>query len=648
MADDVKKVEVAITSTYDGKGAAQAVVDQEKLTSTGKGLATALPQMEEATKAYTVSTEAEYLAIQKAHDALAARIPVLQAAQKDTAVYTQTLANLSAALSSESALQIAERMETKAGAAAKAEASEAAKADAAGQLEDAEATKVNTVAMREQLVILRELMAGRTSRIPGSLSILAGQYGMGGAGFATGIIAATAAFFALQESIEGVERASKAADSAMKLLEEGFGTEDINAIRKAWDDAQLSEIKYWADLRRNTEDYLKEKAGTEIATAKESYDASISADQAVKDISLALLEDAEKRGVITHAQALTAKYQLDVEYERKRIQLIEQEDATDVAAKQAELSAKQKQFPGAANSEQDAFVRAQRDAEAAAAHMANERAFQKAMGEGKGAMEKSDVTADDAGALREAAEAMFGSKAVSGKPLSDIAHMMRGQTIAGMMMNGTSFSDAWDVSTMFRSSLLGGRSLSGANFAAFEGGEKQFSTAQGALSRYQTADLSIDPSINPAVRAEQSKAQLEDARKSLSDLKKSIDDLTREIPTLKSANSAKDSSLKTSTALSEMAGAISSGASPSTDTLNDLVGAAQDTKATSDQHAAAVAALKDSLMYLGSSAKDINTIVNGLLNYTIDAKQEIESMKSRFDSLANTASQANQWGGFAG
>jgi hypothetical protein len=84
MADDVKTVQVAITSTYDGRAVAQAAADmeglqgkakfdpslpfwtkqaaaaQDELTNSGKGLASTLPDLNAKTQAYVVTTEAEY------------------------------------------------------------------------------------------------------------------------------------------------------------------------------------------------------------------------------------------------------------------------------------------------------------------------------------------------------------------------------------------------------------------------------------------------------------------------------------------------------------------------------------------------------------------------------------------------------------
>ena len=49
----------------------------------------------------------------KSHEALRARLPVIEAAGKDTTAYTAALKNLDAALSTESALTIAEARDTR-------------------------------------------------------------------------------------------------------------------------------------------------------------------------------------------------------------------------------------------------------------------------------------------------------------------------------------------------------------------------------------------------------------------------------------------------------------------------------------------------------------------------------------------------------
>ena len=85
------------------------------------GLASAAPNLEAearaigaadaAAKTFTITNEAEYLAVQKAHAAIAAKIPVLAALGKDTTELVGAQSALSAALSTSSALTVAETME---------------------------------------------------------------------------------------------------------------------------------------------------------------------------------------------------------------------------------------------------------------------------------------------------------------------------------------------------------------------------------------------------------------------------------------------------------------------------------------------------------------------------------------------------------
>ena len=66
-------------------------------------------------------------------------------------------------------------------AAAKTEQTEAEEASAAAALEEAGAHKINTTAMREAMVISRELMSGNISRLPGSAGLLAANMGFASA-----------------------------------------------------------------------------------------------------------------------------------------------------------------------------------------------------------------------------------------------------------------------------------------------------------------------------------------------------------------------------------------------------------------------------------------------------------------------------------
>lgn len=346
MADDIKKVEVAITSAYDGRGATQAAADQEKLTNTGKGLATTLPQMEEATKAYTIRTEEEYLAVQKAHDALAAKIPILQAAGKDTKSYEAALANLSDALSSEKALTIAQTIEQNALNKAKLAAFEAAEADKKAQLEEADATQVNTVALREQLVVLRELMSGRFNRLPGSISILAGASGAGPR-LTEGIMAATMAFVGLDMALSAIEKHDAPLE---KILGEdlGEGIDKAQALADAW---------------TGIADAVAE-ANQQLSSATAFYDQDMEDVRSQLAFTLQLIE-AQKQLALQRLQNQKDSGQIgEGEYERRRAAIEGQSRADQFGARKKE---EQEELGNKANEVANAKIQSEAAAKRAAA-----------------------------------------------------------------------------------------------------------------------------------------------------------------------------------------------------------------------------------------------------------------------------------------
>ena len=71
-----KEVKIVITgdSTSAVAASTNAAAAQEALTNTGKGLATGVPDLDASVKEYVITTEKEYIAVQKAHDAITAKI----------------------------------------------------------------------------------------------------------------------------------------------------------------------------------------------------------------------------------------------------------------------------------------------------------------------------------------------------------------------------------------------------------------------------------------------------------------------------------------------------------------------------------------------------------------------------------------------
>ena len=271
MADETKNLNIGIVTNYDGAGAGKATEELEQLTNTGRGLATAVPDLDAKTKQFVITTEAEYLAVQKAHAAVSAKIPVLEAAGKSTADFRQAQENLSAALSTNEALLIAEKIEQRAAAAASLE-------NAVAQKGLAEAATLSTTSMREMTVIARELASGNFSRLPGSASILAGQFNLLKYVFSAagaGVIGAGAAFYLLYQHLQSVNAELDKTLSEMDRLNLQQHARAIQSVADAWGNAQSALGKYYAEMDTAGKD--RDPIATQLKNIKQLRDAQLDA-----------------------------------------------------------------------------------------------------------------------------------------------------------------------------------------------------------------------------------------------------------------------------------------------------------------------------------------------------------------------------------
>lgn len=374
MADDIKKVEIAITSTYDGSGAVRAAADQEKLlggaagansralqSAFGPGVSEEVLQLTigqenlapataestaklaefdaaltkanqalisgaTAAKPYIISSEAEYLAVQKAHDALAAKIPVLQAAGRDTASYEASLANLSNALSTEQALTIAESMEQKAVAAARLEAAAAAREEALANKENTASGAMNATSLREVMTIVRELEAGRITRVPGSMSILLQQFSNIGGMLQAGLIGGSAAAFILFDVVKGIRQEwEKVAEETAKAAEQASVPEFIQSIEKQRDAvaAEAADMQSFTDAlaaAAEKENDLNTQLQNEIALLQGIERARAALTSAQKELEIARVQREENTGQITPEQAAEQRAAIEKKYIEKEQQ----------------------------------------------------------------------------------------------------------------------------------------------------------------------------------------------------------------------------------------------------------------------------------------------------------------------------------------
>lgn len=299
MSDTDKSLEIGINFKTNTAAVKESQQELDKLTNSGQGLATSVPVLEEATKAFVIATEKEYLAVAKAHAAVTAKIPVLQAAGKETAAFEAAQKNLAAALDTERAIAIATRIEDKALAAA--------------QLEAAAAGGLSSTAMREMTVIARELANGNFSRLPGSVSILAQKFDLLGAILSPvgiGLMGAGVTAYFLYEQFAA---AAESAAEFKKVLDAMPGMAGLlgqsSGVAEAMEQAHINTEGFLDGLKRSHDGALSinEVLGMTATLLKNNATAEDEIAKKQKERDLARLEFLHASGQLNDAQYIAAK-----------------------------------------------------------------------------------------------------------------------------------------------------------------------------------------------------------------------------------------------------------------------------------------------------------------------------------------------------
>jgi hypothetical protein len=258
----------------------------------------------ESKKAYTVATEAEYVALQKSLLAAQAKLPVMQALGVSTEKLTLDIAALDAALSTESALNVADTIEANALAAARAREAETTEAAAAAQWQLAG----SGMGLRSLHPLLREVTR-EAGAMSGALSF-AMHPGIMGAGFA-----ATMVFMQVKRQIEEV---NKVLDESAKLGDKAADWPD--KVKKGLLDSLVALDDYerkMSEIGRDL-DPIKTKTDEYTTALNEQYKAAESVASAHKKLEEARIEAARLAGTITKDQAIVMKLDLDEkDFERK-------------------------------------------------------------------------------------------------------------------------------------------------------------------------------------------------------------------------------------------------------------------------------------------------------------------------------------------
>lgn len=326
MSDSDKTLKLVIEAQDSASGTIKQIqAEKDALTNTGTGLATAPPTDE--TKKFTIATEAEYVAVVKSAEALRTRIPVMQAAGKETAEMEAALLKLDTALSSEQALNIARNLEGKKWLAQRLEEITATEAATAATEKNIVANKlhadsvgVSSYSLREMVVVANELERGNFTRLPGSVARLAASFdllgalinpvtiGLAGAGVVT--------YLFYENMMKAVDAANQLADNYRRLDEAMGSSESLDAAAAAY-----TEISEKGEAAAKATNDLAD-ASHKLTTATDAANAALKQQQgfgneeleAEKKAKLEAIKAAETSGQITPAQAAAQTRDLENQY----------------------------------------------------------------------------------------------------------------------------------------------------------------------------------------------------------------------------------------------------------------------------------------------------------------------------------------------
>lgn len=160
----------------------------------------------------------------------------------------------------------------------------------------------------------------------------------GGIKGAAGLLAA--ALEMLNASVQKLNEEKRESEKLSRTLADADAatTKSVDAQREALDRASVARAEYFHNYLRNTRDAVEAEAKLQEARMKASFENSDHEDSTRKRIADRAVDDMEQAGILSHAAALKAKEQLDLEYEARKLERERKQDIAEegeVARQQA-------------------------------------------------------------------------------------------------------------------------------------------------------------------------------------------------------------------------------------------------------------------------------------------------------------------------
>lgn len=336
-----------------------------------------------------------------------------------------------------------------------------------------------------------------------------------------GIVGAVIAFEALHRVMEDI----KAIDD-IKLADFKGDKEAIDAVRQSYEQAQVAAQTFVDEQDRlnhaglSADDVAKRRIESykNLTTAQEEFNT------AQKKFAEAGVDDQEKKGLITHAEAVKEKFALDVEYTGKKLQLDAQLAADELRIKQQALQTEREQLTRASQDQRTDLANAEHTAAAKAKHDKDIDTAKENIESGKKALEElgkshgsivqgiySDETAQQ---LEEYYEKYVGD--AHGKNHSEMFAGLRDKMTS--LTSGAAYNPEL-VNFVDRTIGKGGD----AGWAKFDDAKQQIASQQGLLKKLEESQFKVD------LNAERGKKQLEATDEAIRKLSADVEAHTRAI-----------------------------------------------------------------------------------------------------------------------
>jgi len=349
-----------------------------------------------------------------------------------------------------------------------------------------------------------------------------------------GIVGCILAFEALKSVLEDI----KALDE-IKLANFTGDQAAIEAVRESYEKARVAAAAFVDEQNHLNRVGLTadEVAKRQIENQKNLASAQEQFNSAAKKFADSEVDERERKGVITHAEALKEKFVLDVEYARRKLQLEAQTEQAELAAKQKELATVKTQL---AQAQGDLATDESNAAASAAAKEKHEKRKETAKQNIEDAQKtleelgkdhasglspvKGMVNEETAEELQEYYEKYVGDSA--GKNHTEMFAAVRDK------MTTLSSKASWDLGlTDFVDRTIG--KGGDAAWAKYDDAKNQVANGKKELRALEESQFKID------LNAERGKKQLDATEEAVRKLSASVEELTRTLPQMQADAAAK-------------------------------------------------------------------------------------------------------------